>query len=64
MLTVGVDLAAEAANTAWAAIDWHEDGTADLHALHLGADDKSILDGHAGRLGLNGLPIRLAGHVR
>jgi len=43
--TIGVDLAAEAANTAWAAVNWNEDGTADLDALHLGADDQSILTG-------------------
>ena len=41
--TVGVDLAAEAANTAWAAVNWNEDGTADLDALRVGADDQSIL---------------------
>lgn len=44
---MGVDLAAEAANTAWAGIDWFADGTADLETLHLGADDQSILNGLA-----------------
>lgn len=47
MRTMGVDLAAEAANTAWAAIDWRGNGTAELDDLHLGADDQSILDGLA-----------------
>lgn len=43
MLTIGVDLAAEPKNTAFAAIDW-ADGRAQLVSLTLGATDDLIVD--------------------
>ncbi|MEO3790891.1 DUF429 domain-containing protein [Nonomuraea sp. B10E15] len=76
MLTIGVDLAAEAARTAVAWLDWH-DGRARLVDVRTGADDEVIVEAamEAGKAGVDcplGWPDRFvdfvtahrAGHVR
>ncbi|TDE58144.1 DUF429 domain-containing protein [Nonomuraea mesophila] len=75
MVTVGVDLAAEAARTAVARLDWH-DGRARLVDVRTGADDEVIVEAvtEAGKAGIDcplGWPDRFvdfvtahrAGHV-
>jgi hypothetical protein len=45
MLTVGVDLAAEAPKTAIAWVDWSDTAHASVQNLELGADDDRLLSG-------------------
>lgn len=54
MLTVGVDLAAEPANTAVARIGWAEAG-AEIQALTVGADDELLVQeiGEADKAGVD-----------
>ena len=67
MLTIGVDLAAEPARTALAAIDWRG-GRAEVRSLVLGASDADVVDASAGAstVGIDcafGWPIEFAAFV-
>lgn len=67
MLTIGVDLAAEPARTALAAVEWH-DGGARVRSLALGASDTDIVETSRGAVSVGidcafGWPVEFAAFV-